>query len=199
MVVNEQGINLKFLREFKKIIIAETRRGREFFISVGGGATCRIYQAAGKKLGLKNADLDKLGISVLAANLELVRLFLPSHGVHFREVTEMRPGRSTDASAVNLAKEQDAALVINISNIARVCDSDPKKNPQARCFEKLSWSEYLRVIPKKWVPGMHTPFDPVAARLAAAAQLKVVFISGQNLAELKKVISGQKFSGTIIL
>ncbi len=48
------------------------------------------------------------------------------------------------------------------------------------------------------MPGKNTPFDPTAARAAAAAHLRVVFAEGRDLANLSRILSGKPFTGTTI-
>jgi uridylate kinase len=48
------------------------------------------------------------------------------------------------------------------------------------------------------IPGGHYPFDPIAARQAQKHKIRVLFVDGRNLREVKKVLLGQKFVGTVI-
>ena len=73
MVVPDK-IDLKFIKEFKKLILDFTNQGHKAAIICGGGKTCRIYQDAARELGCKdNDDLDWIGIRSTNLNAELVR------------------------------------------------------------------------------------------------------------------------------
>lgn len=70
--------------------------------------------------------------------------------------------------------------------------------PDAKPFEKLTWSEYLKLIPNEWSPGIHAPVDPVAAQLARKEGIEAIVADGKNLENLKNILEGKKFKGTII-
>jgi uridylate kinase len=80
-----------------------------------------------------------------------------------------------------------------------VYDSDPKKNPNAKKFETISWEEYRNLIPKEWTDaGLSTPFDPIASKTAQEAGIEVAVMNGKPLDNLKNYLKGEKFSGTVI-
>lgn len=197
IVITEAGVRVKFLREFFSVVRAEARRGRRFYIVVGGGNTARVYQAAGRKLNLPNRALDEIGICVTQVNAALVReLFAGVKNIFV--CGGEKPGQSTDAVSVLLAKKNGAKKIINISNVAYIYDKDPAHFSQAKKFAALSWFEYLKFIPSRWEPGLHTPFDPVAARGAARAKLAVAFVTGDDLKSLRAVLENKKHAGSII-
>jgi uridylate kinase len=109
-----------------------------------------------------------------------------------------KPGFSTDYDAVLLAERFKADSVINLSNIEQVYSDDPKKNPDAKPIDKISWPDFCRLVGDEWVPGKNVPFDPVASRHASKIGLKVIFAAGRNLENLKKILSGEVFLGTVI-
>lgn len=197
MIVTPAGINLKFLAKFRQLILAATKAGDEFILVAGGGAVCRTYQAAGKKLKFSDAALDWLGIRATELNAEVLRqLFVDVKGIAVSG--GKKPGASTDTTAVRRALAAGVKTVINISNVDYVYNADPKKNKSARILPQMSWPEFLRLVGTKWRPGMHTPFDPVAAHLAAKAKLTVKFVSGDNLLALRQALADKRFSGTTI-
>ena len=75
---------------------------------------------------------------------------------------------------------------------------DYYKARERREKTKILWKDYLKLIPKKWVSGMNTPFDPVAANVAMKNNLKVIMANGKDLANLEKILTGKKFKGTTI-
>ena len=109
-----------------------------------------------------------------------------------------RPGRSTDWDAVEGAKTLGAKKIINLSNTDYVYDSDPKINPNAKKIEKISWSEYRKLIPKEWSPGLNSPFDPIASEMAEKEGIKVIIMNGKPIDNLAKCLNGEKFLGTVI-
>ncbi len=197
MIINGTGVHLQFLKNFRQIILRESRNGLSFVIICGGGNTARVYQAAGRQLKFSDTALDMIGIRVTKVNAEFVQAFLGD----IRSVTVCggeRVGQSTDAVAVTHAVACKAQKVINISSTAYVYDADPKKNKSAQKFDALSWKQYRAIVGSRWVPGMHAPFDPTAARLAQKNKLSVAFMGGDDLGALTKILHGKKWHGSII-
>ncbi|MDP3998886.1 MAG: UMP kinase [bacterium] len=214
IIAPAEGINTPFLKQFNKFIRQKVAAGWRFFIVTGGGVTARIYQNAAREVGnLAKEDLDWLGIHATRINAHLVRSI-------FRDIAHIRiikdpsdveiatesvvvaagwkPGWSTDYIAATLAKEYKIKTLLNMSNIAMVCDKDPKIDPTAKPLEKLNWSKFRRIVGDKWDPGLHVPFDPVAAKLAQEIGLTVVVLKGDDLENLEKFFDGKKFVGTTI-
>src|SRR5258708_20941238 len=62
LIVPEE-IDVGFLENFKKLLMARSRKGDFFVLAPGGGRTARKYAIAAKTLGnLNRNDLDWLGI-----------------------------------------------------------------------------------------------------------------------------------------
>lgn len=206
--------NPEFINAFRDLILSEVAKGKRFMIIVGGGKTCRNYQEAlSKTIKAETVDLDWIGIYSTHLNAQLVRMsfgdIVPQEivtdpsvvsGMNERVIigAGWKPGCSTDMDAILTAKEIGAHKVINLSNIDYVYDSDPKKNPNAKKFETVSWIEYRSFIPKEWTSGLNSPFDPVASKTAEEAGLEVAFIAGKNLDSLKAYLNGESFEGTTI-
>ena len=192
-------IDIEFLKEFKKLIISQIEKGKKFIIITGGGKTARKYQDAAKEISNpSNEELDIIGIKALNLNSELVNVLFkdfPGVAVHGAE----KPGSSTDFGAVLLAKGNGSKKVINLSNIDYAYDKDPNKYPDAKKIEKISWSEYRSLIPAEWNPGLSTPFDPIASKLAEEEKLEVSILNGKNIANLEKCLNGEEFIGTKII
>ena len=65
-------------------------------------------------------------------------------------------------------------------------------------FEKISWEEYLKIIPGEWVPGLNSPFDPIASRDAQENGIEVIIMNGKPIENFEKCLNGEEFSGTTI-
>ncbi|WGK69316.1 UMP kinase [Candidatus Haliotispira prima] len=168
-------------------------------------------------------DLDVLGIAATHFNGEYVRLLCASlcdeEGTSLvrqpllrsyddlAPVEELgrivvgggwKPGFSTDYDAVLLAEHCACERIYCLSNIAQICDSDPKTNPEARACEKLSWAEYEQIAGSKWVPGTSLPFDPVATAYAAKIGMELVFADGRDLENFERILNEEKFLGTVV-
>lgn len=215
LVVPGNGIDTQYLSSFNLFIREKITAGFKFFIVVGGGTLARHYIDAGKKVigNLTDWDLDWLGIHSTRLNAHLIRTI-------FRDIAHPRiienyekkvsslkeklvvaagwkPGCSTDFDAVTLAKDYGAQIVINMSNIETVFESDPKVNPTAKPIHNIKWDEFKILVGDTWRPGINLPFDPIATKLASQLNL-TVYVVGKDLTNLDKILNGHDFLGTII-
>jgi len=218
LIVPNGGIDTGFLIKFNKFIrarLAENKK-RQFFLIVGGGATTRHYQnAAGGVIGgkLTNDDLDWLGIHATRLNAHLIRTIFRDIAHHYilkhyeiiRKVEESvvvgsgwKPGWSTDFCAIMTCQDYDVKTVINMSNINQVYDKDPGKFKDAKPIDKISWKELRKLVGNEWTPGMHAPFDPIAAKKAQSLGIKAVIVNGSNFDNLDNYFNNKKFVGTVI-
>jgi uridylate kinase len=53
------------------------------------------------------------------------------------------------------------------------------------------------MVGDKWAPGMNTPFDPIAAKVAEKFNVNVHII-GKDLGNFENLLLGKKWVGTII-
>lgn len=209
------GIDTDFLQKLRVLVLRNVKKGLGFYIIAGGGKLARRYQEAAREvLGSIEADeSDWLGIHATRLNAHLVRsLFLehasdkimknPERSVNTKYPVIVgggfRPGNSTDLAAVVAAKKLGAKKLVNLSNIDYVYTADPRKDRNAQKIERISWSEFRKLIPKEWDPGLSSPFDPIAAKEAEAAGIEVAVINGAKLEELENYITGKAFVGTVI-
>lgn len=73
-IIVPRHIDWKFLREFRKLIISQIKKGKKFIIITGGGYAAREYQdAACKVTKLTPDDRDWLGIHATRMNAHLIR------------------------------------------------------------------------------------------------------------------------------
>jgi uridylate kinase len=209
------GIDTAFLKAFHTSILAHVRRGVSFYIVAGGGMTARDYQHAVEEVrgDLHPEDVDWLGIHATRLNAHLLRAIFKdeSQGRIVKNPTRglrgnypiiigagWRPGRSTDYCAVMAAKQLGAKRIVNLSNIDYVYTDDPRDNADAEPIKRLSWDEYRKMIPAEWDPGLSSPFDPVASKLAQEHKMEVAIINGGKLEEFDKYVNKEHFEGTVI-
>ncbi|MFH2062732.1 MAG: UMP kinase [bacterium] len=214
-LINPDGrVDDRYLGRFRSLILAQVKLGRKFAIICGGGSLAREYQRASSAVvRLTSRELDLLGIEATRMNGHLVRTVfrdmahpemvlnptLPLRVRHSIVVSAgWKPGCSSDYEAVLLAKKLAASTVINLTNIDYVYDRDPKRHPDARPLKEMGWKEYRKLVGSKWVPGSNLPFDPVASKLAHESGLRVIIADGGRLDNLKKILDGDRFRGTVI-
>jgi len=213
-LVVPDNINIIFLKKIKKIIEEEIKSNKKFIIIVGGGKTARNYQNAAKALTkISNEDLDWLGIHATRINAHLFLTIFrnnayyrivknPKEKVNFKEkiliAAGWKPGFSTDYDAVLFGKTYGSNTIINLTNIDYVYDKDPNKFKDAKSFKEICWKDYLKLINQKWAPGMSSPFDPIASKIAEKLKFKVIIINGKKIKNFKNYLEDKKFKGTII-
>ncbi len=213
LIVPEE-IDRDFLKEFKALVLSYVAKGKKFVIICGGGKVNRRYNEVARELAEpETEDLDWIGIRAIQLNAELLRVVFAenAHKVVIADLSvpfaseksviigsAFKPGWSSDWDAVAAAKTIGAKKLVNLSNIDYVYDSDPRKNPEAKKIERISWTEYRKIIPKEWTSKLDSPFDPIASKMADEAGMEVVVMNGKPLHNLANYLNGEKFLGTVI-
>jgi uridylate kinase len=181
----------------------------------GGGRTTKHYQTAARNVlrhQITDDDLDWIGIHATRLNEHLLRTIFRNiaYPVIIDDYSVIRkrrepvivgagwkPGWSTDYDAVLICKDYGVKTIVNLSNINKVYDKDPKIFKEAKPIDRISWDDFRKIVGNKWVPGMNIPFDPIAALKAQGLGLKVVLI-GRDFENIRKYFDGEEFIGTII-
>lgn len=220
LIVPRAGIDWKYLKNFRSLIVSQIRKGKKFVIVTGGGHTARAYQSAANKIvRLTKDDQDWLGVHTTRLNAHLIKTIFRAYAHprinknprtkadlknHFKRgetimvAAGWRPGWSTDYVATILAERLNANTVINLSNIDYAYDKDPNKFKNAKKITSIGWGDFQKIVGHKWDPGLNAPFDPVASALAHELGLKVIIANGKNLLNLKNILNNKKFKGTTI-
>lgn len=207
------GVDSKFIKKFREMILDLVKNRYRFVIVCGGGNTCRQYQTALKKaVPMNNIDLDWIGIYTTWFHANIIRRVFGkiAHAEMISEPAKKikwtskilvaggwKPGWSTDFDAVKLAENIGADTVINLSNVDYVYDRDPKM-PGATKIEKMNWKDLQKIVGTKWSPGAHVPFDPIATKLGTRLGITLKFVKGTDLASARLAIKNKKFTGTIV-
>lgn len=205
-------IDTVFLKNFK-LSLKKYFGKKKFFVLVGGGKICRVYQKALLEFGAKEKSRDLIGINISRLNAEVVKQLFSdaSYSVVVTDPTKKintnkniivgggyKPGWSTDYVSVLAAKTYGVDTIINLTNVDYVYDKNPKEFSDAKYFENIDWKSFQQIVGEKWHPGLSMPFDPRASKLAGRLGLKVVMINGQKLERLENFLNNKKFIGTII-
>ena len=216
-IVAPDGVDEIFLKNFVALIGEQLVQDdkRRFILVVGGGSPARAWQSAYRNISpsTENEEADWIGIMATRLNAQLVKAVMgewctqevvydptqvePLMG-RLLVAAGWKPGFSSDYDAVLLAERFQADAVINLSNIEKICTDDPKKNPEAKPIDTISWTDFCSMVGDEWSPGKNVPFDPVASRHAAKLGLKVICAAGKNLPNLKNILLDKEFTGTII-
>lgn len=214
-IVCPDKINTEYLKALRVFIRGEIKEGKRFILVVGGGAPARTFQkAAAEVVEVPDEDKDWLGVHATRLNAHLLRTVFreEAHPVIFEargKLTDFdshtviigagwRPGWSTDFVTVQIAADFKNPQAIILGKPEYVYDKDNVLYPDAKPYSKMSWEEYMKLVPEKWSPGIHAPVDPVAARLAQKEKMRVIVAGGKDLQNVKNILDGKEFKGTTI-
>ncbi len=211
----------EFLTKFVSMVKEwlEEDASRKLILVVGGGAPARVYQNAYSEIA-KNVNsnsasdaADWIGIMATRLNAQLVKacfgelcqndvVYDPTAPIDFKGrvllAAGWHPGFSTDNDAVLLAEKHDAKTVVNLSNIEKVYTDDPRKNPDAKPIDEISWKDFRKMVGNEWTPGKNCPFDPIASKKADECKMTVICASGKNIENIRAILNDQEFVGTKI-
>lgn len=99
------------------------------------------------------------------------------------------PYFSTDTAAALRAMEIDANVVIKATKVDGIYDSDPKKNPDAKKFDRLSYIDVLNRRLKV--------MDSTAISLCMENELPILVLNLWDRQELLRALKGEK-AGTLV-
>ncbi|MGE4525956.1 MAG: UMP kinase, partial [Sphaerochaeta sp.] len=168
-IIAPDKVDTAFLRQLNEALrtyLIEDR-SRKIILVCGGGSPARVYQQAMREIreDVDSEELDWLGIRATHINGQLVKAMLsefctdnlitdPTGHINFRGqvlvAAGWKPGFSTDNDAVILAERFEGRLIINLSNIAKDYTDDPKKNPDAKPLDSISWADYRTMVGNQW-------------------------------------------------
>ena len=164
--------------------------------------------------------LDKIGIAATRLNATIIREAFTEAGISVsgiiptsvneaiqlleeRPVVVMggtEPGHTTDAVAIRLAIAVNASKCIIATNVGKVFNEDPRKNPNAKSFDFLTHDELQQIVgpAEHKEAGKSSVVDPIAVSEATKANLELNIIDGRKIERIKHTILGSNFDGTKI-
>ncbi|MBE6915107.1 MAG: UMP kinase [Ruminococcaceae bacterium] len=194
------------------------KEGVEIGIVIGGGNFWRGVKDGGDRMNRTRADhmgmlattinslavadvLEQHGVAVRVQTAIEMRALAEPY-VRNRAVRHLEKGRvvifacgtgnpffSTDTGAVLRAAEIDAEVILKATNVDGIYDSDPKKNPDAKKFDKLTYDEVL---------ARHlNVMDTTATSLSMDNKIPIIVFALQDCENIKRVIMGENI-GTIV-
>ena len=212
----------EFLSKFISMVTAwlDQDKSRRLILVAGGGAPARVYQNAYKevaeKTGLSSKDdaADWIGIMATRITAQLLKaafgdyckndvVYNPtlddiSFDGQILVASGWKPGFSTDTDAVYLGEKFGAKTVVNLSNIEKVYTDDPRKNPDAKPLDTISWADFRKMVGDEWTPGKNCPFDPIASKKASEIGMKVICAGAKDINNIKAILEDKEFFGTVI-
>jgi len=212
-----KDINIKFLQEFKKVLLRNTKKFK-FVVVCGGGSTARKYIS-----GLEKQDLSKkaffqglLGIATTRLNARFMTYFfnedankgiphdmkevknlLAKYDVVFCGALRYAKNETSDGTSAKLARFFKTEF-INITNIKGLYDKNPLTNKNAKFIPKITWENFYKMATKKkFKPGQHFVLDQSAAKIIKKYKIPT-YIVGQEAKQIENIILGKEFVGSKI-
>lgn len=212
------GIEPQTLKNYANEIASVSTLGVEIGIVIGGGNIFRGIQAAahgihkvsGDNMGMlatvinciafQNA-LEELGIqSRLQTAIKMEQIAEPF--IRRRAIRHLEKGRvvlfgagtgnpyfTTDTAAALRAIEIEAQVVMKGTRVDGVYDSDPEKNPTAKKFDRITFTEAidrnLRVM------------DPTAFTLCRENRLPIIVFDVNEKNNLRRIVLGENIGSVV--
>lgn len=212
------GIDADKVLEYAAEIKDAVNTGVQVAVVVGGGNIFRGIQAAengidrvqGDYMGMLatvinsmalQSGLEKVGISTrLLTAIEMKEVGEPF--IKRRAVRHLEKGRvvifgagtgnpyfTTDTAAALRATEIEADVILKGTRVDGIYDADPEKNPNAKKYDNIKYSEALE---KKL-----NVMDLTAFTLCQENQLPIIVFDMNKQGNLKDILAGKKI-GTIV-
>jgi len=187
----------------------------EVAVVVGGGKVAREYIRAAKSFSPNETFKDYIGIHITRANAMLLIAALGEKAYPFViqdfrkawEVIQLKkipimggthPGHTTDAVSALLAEYLQADLLVVVTNVDGVYDSDPRENPNARKLGRITVDQLVRIAMEgESRAGGSSVVDALAAKFIQRGRIKTIIVGKEDARHLFDVIKG-KHSGTIV-
>ena len=181
----------------------------------GGVGVVPDYIRASEIVGSPKDEvfLDDIGIEATRLNARILISALkdvyPVPAIDFEEaLTANYPivimggthaGHTTDAVAAMLAERVKASKLIIATNIDGVYSSDPKKDKNAKKFNKITPKELIKItISGETKAGQTSVVDPLACKIISRSKIPTFVLDGKDLKSFENAINGNKFKGTIV-
>jgi uridylate kinase len=189
----------------------------QLFVVVGGGGEARRYIAAARQLGVDEATCDEIGIMVTRLNARLLVSALkgaacPLVPVNHAEALKcagssrivvmggVTPAQTTDAVAAVLAEQAGAALLVNLTSVDAIYSADPRQDPSAQRFTRLTPVRLLQIVGRgSLAAGSNAVIDVVAARVVQRSGIPLLVLDGRDPRNLERALFSGEQLGTLVM
>lgn len=211
-VLFPENIDERFFEKLTKLFEKLSKKYKIYLV-VGGGKTARKYIKLGRTLGLNEIKLDEIGIKVTRINAEILANLLgnsnkiiPCTTDEAKKMTDeiiimggTTPGHSTDMVGAELAQITHSSKFIVATNVDGVYDKDPNEFSDAKKYDEITIDELIKKYGTNWESaGKNMVIDGPALGIIKQGKIPTYVLNGNNLDELEKAITNQKFNGTKI-
>ena len=208
-------VNVKYLKEFKKVILHNTKKYK-FIVVCGGGSIARKYISALREIGMTEAFQSYAGISATRMNARFMSYFfnrdqkfgiphkmselkdyLKKSDIVFCGALEYKPNQTSDSTSAQIAQTFKTDF-INLTNVKGLYDKNPKEFRYAKFIPEITWKGLNDIISKiRFKPGQHFALDQTASKTIMKNRI-TTYIIGEDIKQLDNLLNGKKFIGTKI-
>ena len=196
-------------------MLREVASEAQVAVVVGGGREARRYVDMGRALGGSVRELDELGIGITRVNARLLTVALgdianteiPVKADDCARMSEAgriavrggtEPGHTTDAVSAMIAERMGADRIVNASNVDAVYSADPRADPDAVRYERMTIAQLKDVVYQDHDAGKSSVFDPLGVSIAMRERIDILMVNGRDLEELRNAILGKPIKGTFV-
>jgi uridylate kinase len=209
----------EWLGQLRQLAVHIEGNSKHLGIVVGGGLPAREGIELAKNIISDSYKLDLIGIAAtrlnatilqqmfvdigcdvadsIPLNTEEAALLLKKHALVVMGGT--KPGHTTDAVAIALARDCGAKNCIIATNVDFVYDKDPRVNEDAQAMYDITIDELALITGSEPLkPGQSAVVDPVAVGWAKDSSIDIAVLDGRKLSLLEDALDGNDFDGTLI-
>jgi len=208
-------LNPTLMNRYAELLQDLKRQGHLVAAVVGGGSLSRELIRTAKAMGLSEPYQDEVAISVSRVMAQLLVLRLGKSGSLTIPTTiedaadlfekgrivvmgGLKPGMTTDTVAALLADCVNADLLVKATDQEGVYNRDPRKFPDARKLDSLSFNDLSRLFEAdRHRAGIHQIVDPEAVRMLRKRKIRTVVVNGFKPENVLLAVRGERV-GTVI-
>jgi len=216
----EESLNRKsWFGKLRQLVVHIEGNSRKLGIVVGGGLPAREGIDLAKEFTSNPDKLDEVGIAATRLNATIIQQILLDIGCNVAPIIPQntqsaaeffdrynivvmggtKPGHTTDAVAVSLARDCQARDCVIATNVSHVYDKDPKKSIEAKPFFEMSINELIAITgTERLSPGQSAVVDPIAVGIAAKHHINIAVLDGRDIDLVESALDGKEFHGTIV-
>ncbi|HYA83066.1 MAG TPA: UMP kinase [Candidatus Bathyarchaeia archaeon] len=196
---------MESIRRYAKMLL-EISNTFQPVVVTGGGKIARHYINIARSLGSDEANLDIIGIEVSRLNAKLLISALGEQVYsrvpkNLEEVAiaaasgqiviagGLHPGQSTNATSALIAETVKASKFLNATDVDGIYDSDPKKNRDAKLFERITIKECMEILgSESSMAGKYELIDIVALKVIERSRIPT-WVLRSNVKNIKHAVN----------
>lgn len=173
-------------------------------IVVGAGTLKTHIDAASEDAS--QAELDLVGIQATRLNASVLGTYFDEahptipqslddlvEAVEYSDLIIMggtQPGHSTDAVAALAGELIDADMLVNLTDVDGVYDSDPDEGDATK-LDTMSYADLLDMVAQKEISaGSYALMDLTACKILDRSDIRTVIVNGKTKGELAGTLDG---------